>query len=226
APVMGMGGADWLVRAEREREEAPERALDAIGLAKGDVVADIGAGAGNFTWRMAERVGPGGKVFASDIQPRMLELLKKNVGARGLNNVVPVLGVEDDPKLPAGALDLALLVDVYHEFSKPQKMLARIREALKPSGRMILLEYRKEDPSVPIRLEHKMTVQEVRAEIEPEGFKFETSLESLPRQHILIFRPARVSHAKNRLSPRTPRRQETTSYNGNDASRVICFFAL
>jgi ubiquinone/menaquinone biosynthesis C-methylase UbiE len=188
APVMGMGGADWLVRAEREKEEAPERALDAIGLAKGDVVADIGAGAGYFTWRMAERVGPGGKVFASDIQPRMLELLRKNVGARGLNNVVPVLGVEDDPKLPAGALDLALLVDVYHEFSQPQKMLRKIRESLKASGRMVLLEYRKEDPAVPIRLEHKMTVSEVRAEIEPEGFAFVTSVETLPRQHVIIFR--------------------------------------
>jgi ubiquinone/menaquinone biosynthesis C-methylase UbiE len=192
APVMGMGGADWLVRAERETEEAPDRALDAIALKKGDVVADIGAGVGYFSWRMAERVGSAGKVYASDIQPGMLEQLKKNVAARGLTNVVPVLGTDVDPKLPAGKLDLALLVDVYHEFSQPQKMLARIREALKPSGRMILLEYRKEDPSVPIRLEHKMTVQEVRAEIEPEGFKFETSLETLPRQHILIFRPARI----------------------------------
>ena len=192
APVMGMGGADWLVRSEREIEEAPDRALDAIALKKGDVVADIGAGVGYFTWRMAERVGPAGKVYASDIQPGMLEQLKKNVGARGLTNVVPVLGTDVDPKLPAGKLDLALLVDVYHEFSQPQKMLAKIREALKPSGRMILLEYRKEDPTVPIRLEHKMTVKEVRAEIEPEGFKFETSLETLPRQHILIFRPAVV----------------------------------
>ena len=192
APVMGMGGADWLVRSEREKEEAPDRALDAIALKKGDVVADIGAGVGYFTWRMAERVGPEGLVYASDIQPGMLAQLKKNVAARELTNVVPVLGTDVDPKLPAGKLDLALLVDVYHEFSQPQKMLARIREGLKPSGRMILLEYRKEDPSVPIRLEHKMTVQEVRAEIEPEGFKFETSLELLPRQHILIFRPARV----------------------------------
>jgi ubiquinone/menaquinone biosynthesis C-methylase UbiE len=188
APVMGMGGADWLVRSEREAEEAPDRALDAIGLRKGDAVADIGAGVGYFSWRMAERVGASGKVYANDIQPRMLDELKKNVAARGLTNVVPVLGTEDDPKLPAGSLDLALLVDVYHEFSHPQKMLAKIRESLRPTGRLVLLEYRKEDPAVPIRLEHKMTVQEVRAEIEPEGFRFETSLESLPRQHILIFR--------------------------------------
>ena len=188
APVMGMGGADWLVRPERIAEEAPDKALDAIALKKGDVVADIGAGVGYFSWRMAERVGPAGKVYANDIQPRMIDQLRKNVAARGLTNVEPVLGAEDDPKLPAGAIDMALLVDVYHEFSQPQKMLAKIRASLKPSGRLILLEYRKEDPSVPIRLEHKMTVQEVRAEIEPEGFRFETSLETLPRQHLLIFR--------------------------------------
>jgi len=190
APVMGMGGAGWLVRSEREAEEAPDAALDAVGLKQGDVVADIGAGVGYFTWRMAERVGPAGKVYANDIQPAMLERLKKNVAARGLSNVATVLGAEDDPKLPAGALDLELLVDVYHEFSKPRQMLAKLREALKPSGRLVLLEYRKEDPAVPIRPEHKMSVSEVRAEIEPEGFQFEKSIESLPRQHILIFRRA------------------------------------
>src|SRR2546427_11426432 len=162
APVMGMGGADWLVRSEREKEEAPDAALDAIGIQKGDIVADVGAGVGYFTWRMAERVGSTGKVYANDIQPRMLEQLKKNVASRGLTNVVPVLGAEDDPKLPAGKLDLELLVDVYHEFSKPREMLAKLREALKPKGRVILLEYRKEDPAVPIRLAHKMTVQEGR----------------------------------------------------------------
>jgi len=192
APVMGMGGADWLVRSEREKEEAPDGALDAIGIKQGDLVADVGAGVGYFTWRMAERVGPTGKVYANDIQPRMLEQLKKNIAARGLTNIVPVLGLEDDPKLPVGKLDLELLVDVYHEFSKPREMLAKLREALKPSGRLVLLEYRKEDPTVPIRLEHKMTVQEVRAEIEPEGFRFEKSVETLPRQHILIFRLATV----------------------------------
>src|SRR6266566_4365533 len=157
APVMGVGGADWLVRSEREAEEAPGAALDAIGLKKGDVVADIGAGVGYFTWRMAERIGPEGKVYANDIQPRMLEQLKKNIAARGLTNVVPVLGAEDDPKLPPGQLDLELLVDVYHEFSQPRKMLAKLREALKPSGRLVLLEYRQEDPAVPIKLQHQMT---------------------------------------------------------------------
>src|SRR5579863_5694844 len=124
APVMSTGGADWLVRPEREAEEAPDAALEAIGITRGATVADVGAGAGYFTWRLAERVGPSGKVYSNDIQPRMLDMLKKNVAARGLNNVIPLLGTDDDPKLPAGAIDMALLVDVYHEFSEPRKMLA------------------------------------------------------------------------------------------------------
>ena len=184
---MGMGGADWLVRPERESEEAPDAALDAIGIRKGSTAADIGAGAGYFTWRLAERVGAEGTVYGEDIQPGMLELLKKNIAARGLHNVKTVLGKIDDPRLPAGQVDLVLLVDVYHEFSQPQKMLRRIRESLRPDGRLVLLEYRQEDPKVPIRPEHKMSVQQVKAEIEPEGYRFETSLEPLPRQHILIF---------------------------------------
>ncbi|MDQ2898996.1 MAG: class I SAM-dependent methyltransferase [Acidobacteriota bacterium] len=191
APVMGMGGADWLTRSERAREEAPDRALDAIGIANGSTVADIGAGVGYFTWRLAERVGPEGKVYANDIQPRMLEMLRKNIAERKLSNVEPVLGAEDDPKLPDGKIDLALLVDVYHEFSQPQKMLRHLRASLKPDGRMALVEYRKEDPDVPIRPEHKMSVAGVRAEVEPEGFRFDKAIESLPRQHILIFRKTR-----------------------------------
>lgn len=188
APVMGMGGADWLVRSERETEEAPNAALDAIGVRRGSTVADIGAGVGYFTWRLAERVGPSGKVFANDIQPRMLEQLRKNMQQRNLTNVETVLGTEDDPRLPQGKMDLVLLVDVYHEFSQPQKMLQNIRASLKQDGRLILLEYRKEDPTVPIRPEHKMSVSEVKAEVEPEGFRLEKNLTTLPRQHILIFR--------------------------------------
>jgi ubiquinone/menaquinone biosynthesis C-methylase UbiE len=189
APVMGMGGADWLVRSEREMEEAPDKALDAIGVAEGQTVADIGAGVGYFTWRLAERVGPKGKVYANDIQPKMLERLRENIAGRNLQNVEIVLGAVDDPVLPRGVVDMALLVDVYHEFSEPQKMLRKIREALKPSGRLVLLEYRKEDPKIPIRLEHKMTIEEARAEVEAEGFRLERTLDALPRQHILIFRP-------------------------------------
>jgi ubiquinone/menaquinone biosynthesis C-methylase UbiE len=194
AGVMGMGGATWLVRPEREMEEEPDKALDAIGLRKGDQVADIGAGVGYFTWRMAERVGPEGKVYGVDIQEAMLKQLRQNIEARGLRNVEAVLGAVDDPRLPPGSCDLILLVDVYHEFSEPQKMLRKMREALKPAGRMVLLEYRKEDPNVPIRLEHKMTVKEVRAELEPEALYFQKSLETLPRQHILIFtkKPAQL----------------------------------
>lgn len=188
AAVMGMGGAPWLVRPERVAEEAPDAALDAIGVARGATVADIGAGVGYFTWRLAERIGLEGKVYAVDIQPGMLEQLRKNMAARKLANYEAVLGAADDPRLPPGRIDLALLVDVYHEFSQPQRMLRHIRESLKPGGRMVLLEYRKEDPAVPIRPEHKMSVAGVKAEIEPEGFRLEKSLENLPRQHILIFR--------------------------------------
>jgi SAM-dependent methyltransferase len=188
AGVMGVGGADWLVRPERESEEHPDVALDAIGIAKGSTVADIGAGAGYMTWRLAERVGPSGKVYANDIQPEMLELLRKNMDQRKLANVTTVLGAIDDPKLPRDAIDLVLLVDVYHEFSAPQAMLRRIRESLRKDGRLVLLEYRGEDPKVPIRPEHKMTVAQVKTELEPEGFRLDRVSEELPRQHILVFR--------------------------------------
>src|SRR5215469_6016353 len=188
AGVMGVGGADWLVRPEREAEEEPDAALDAIGIAKGSTVADVGAGAGYLTWRLAERVGPTGKVYGNDIQQQMLELLRRNMQQRKITNVEPVLGTVDDPKLPRGGVDLVLLVDVYHEFSEPQAMLRHIRESLRPDGRLVLLEYRGEDPKVPIRPEHKMTVAQVKAELEPEGFRMERVSEVLPRQHILIFR--------------------------------------
>jgi ubiquinone/menaquinone biosynthesis C-methylase UbiE len=188
APVMGMGGAPWLVRPERAAEESPDEALAAIGIAKGATVADIGAGVGYFTWRLAALVGPAGKVYAVDIQAAMLDQLRHNMAERKLTNYEAVLGAEDDPHLPAGRIDLALLVDVYHEFSQPQKMLRTIRASLAPNGRMVLLEYRKEDPKVPILPAHKMSVAEVKAEIEPEGFRLEKTLENLPRQHILIFR--------------------------------------
>jgi ubiquinone/menaquinone biosynthesis C-methylase UbiE len=188
AGVMSANGAPWLTRPERETEEEPDKALAAIGIPKGATVADIGAGSGYMTWRMAELVGPAGKVYANDIQQKMLDLLKKNVEQRKLANVETVLGAVDDPKLPAGQIDLVLLVDVYHEFSEPQKMLRHIRASLKPDGRLVLLEYRAEDPNVPIRPEHKMTVAQVRAELEPEGFRMDQVLETLPRQHILIFR--------------------------------------
>jgi ubiquinone/menaquinone biosynthesis C-methylase UbiE len=185
--TMGVAGAPWLVRDTREAEEHPDQALDELKIAKGSTVADVGAGVGYMSWRLAQRVGPNGRVYANDIQPRMLELLKKNMEERHISNVVSVLGEPDDPKLPQGQMDLVLLVDVYHEFDQPQKMLRHIRESLKADGRMVLLEYRAEDPKVPILPLHKMTVEQVKAEIEPEGFRLDKVIETLPRQHIIIF---------------------------------------
>jgi SAM-dependent methyltransferase len=190
AGVMGAAGADWLVRPEREQEEHPDAALDAIGIVKGSTVADIGAGVGYMTWRLAERVGPRGKVYGNDIQPEMLSQLRRNMEQRHLSNVEPLLGAIDDPKLPAHSVDLVLMVDVYHEFSEPQAMLRHIRESLRPDGRLVLLEYRGEDPAVPIRPEHKMTIDQVKAELGPEGFRLDRVSEVLPRQHILIFKLA------------------------------------
>jgi ubiquinone/menaquinone biosynthesis C-methylase UbiE len=188
AGVMGVGGAQWLERAERENEERPALAVELLDLKPGLTVADIGAGSGYYSELLSRKVGPSGKVFANDIQPGMVRLLQQRVRDRKLSNVEIVLGLEDDPKLPPASLDLALMVDVYHEFSQPQAMLRKLHQALKPGGRLVLLEFRKEDPSVPIREEHKMSVQDVRAELEPEGFRFERVLSNLPWQHILIFR--------------------------------------
>ena len=190
AHVMGAAGADWLTRPEREAEEQPDRALDLIGIATDSTIADVGAGNGYITWRLAQRAGPKGKVYAVDIQREMLDMLRKNMRDRKIVNVEPILGAFDDPKLPAGAIDLIILVDVYHEFSEPQKMVRKMRESLKPDGRLVLLEYRGEDPAVPIRPEHKMTVQQVKAELEPEGLRLDKLMDDLPRQHILIFRKA------------------------------------
>jgi ubiquinone/menaquinone biosynthesis C-methylase UbiE len=188
APVMGVGGADWLVRPERVQEEQPDEALKAIGIAKDSTVADVGAGVGYYSAKLAKLVGPQGRVFANDIQQGMLDRLRRNMAAMKIANVIPVLGGEDDPHLPKDTMDVVLLVDVYHEFSKPVQMIDHLRDSLKPDGRLILLEYREEDPQVPIRPEHKMSVKTVRGELEPQHLKFEKSIEVLPWQHILIFR--------------------------------------
>jgi ubiquinone/menaquinone biosynthesis C-methylase UbiE len=195
AGVMGMSGADWLTRPERESEEQPEKALDALNLKPGMVVADIGAGVGYMSLRMAKRVGPSGKVYANDLQPEMLSKLRENAAKAKITNVVTVLGDVADPKLPANTMNLVLLVDVYHEFSQPQQMLRKIRETLKPDGRLVLLEYRAEDPNVPINPEHKMTVAQVKAELEAEGFVLQPVIETLPRQHILILTKAAAKAA-------------------------------
>jgi ubiquinone/menaquinone biosynthesis C-methylase UbiE len=185
---MGLSGADWLDREEREREEQPEKAIAELNLKPGMFVGDVGAGTGFYSIRVARAVAPSGVVYANDIQPGMLEKLNANATAQSVGNVVTILGTESDPRLPLGKLDLVLLVDVYHEFSRPQRMLDRIRESLKPNGRLVLLEFRKEDPTVPIRPEHKMSVEEVRAEVTPQGYRFEKVVDTLPWQHIIFFR--------------------------------------
>jgi predicted methyltransferase len=188
APTMGMGGADWLERSDRENEEHPEAALDALELKKGMTVADVGAGVGYFSIRMARRVGATGKVYANDIQPEMLARLQDRLDTEHITNVETVLGTQSDPKLPAGKLDLILMVDVYHELSQPQRMLDEMLRALKADGRLVLIEYRKEDPTIPIRPEHKMSAAEVKIEVEAEGYRLVQVLRTLPRQSIFIFR--------------------------------------
>ena len=187
AQTMGVQGAPWLDRRERDQEEDPDRAVRLLRIEKGSTIADVGAGSGNITIRLAKAVGPTGKVYANDIQPGMLEILQKNVARAKLTNVIPVLGAIDDPKLPAESIDLAIMVDVYHEFSEPQKMLQRLREALKPGGRLVLLEYRAEDPDVPILREHKMSKAQVKQEVEHEGFKQSRVFDDLPWQHLFVF---------------------------------------
>jgi ubiquinone/menaquinone biosynthesis C-methylase UbiE len=190
APVMGLSGADWLDREDREREEQPDKAIAALHLKSGMMVGDVGAGTGFYSLRVAQAILPGGVVYANDIQRGMLEKIESNAATRHLTNVVTVLGTETDPRLPVLKLDLVLLVDVYHEFSRPQRMLDHIHDALKPGGRLVLLEFRKEDPTVPIRPEHKMSVEEVKAEVTPQGFDFEKVVDSLPWQHIIFFTKA------------------------------------
>jgi SAM-dependent methyltransferase len=188
APVMGVAGAEWLVRAEREAEENPTAAIAALDLKPGMVVADVGAGVGYYTLRLARKVAPGGRILATDIQQGMLDLLRKNLAREKLDNVDTVLATPADPKLPAACCDLILMVDVYHELNEPQETLRKLRGALKPDGRLALVEFRKEDPQVPIREEHKMSVATARLEVEAEGYALDRVDSRLPWQHILFFR--------------------------------------
>ena len=197
APVMSASGADWLKRAEREEVEQPDRLLDALQIAPRMTVADVGAGIGYFSWRIAKRVGPEGQVLAVDVQPEMLERLGAELRKRDIKNVQPILGTPVDPNLPAQSVDLALLVDVYHEFEHPEAMVSRIRDSLKENGRMVLVEYRGEDPAVPIKPEHKMTVKQVLLEILPMGFRLQSRLDFLPWQHVFVF----AKDSRNRPEP-------------------------
>ncbi len=190
APVMSVAHADWLTRPERDEEEQPDRVVQALNIPKGATVVDLGAGVGYFTLRLAKQVGPRGRVLAVDIQQGMLDRLARNLDGKSINNVESILASADNPGLPLGEVDLVLVVDVYHELAHPEKTMEHVRRSLKPEGRVVLIEYRKEDPDIPIHPLHKMTVEEVRAEIEPMGFRLVDLLEFLPRQHIFIFQDA------------------------------------
>jgi SAM-dependent methyltransferase len=188
---MSFRGADWLERPQRVQEERPAEVLRVMALAPGDVVADVGAGSGYFTRRIAPLVAPTGTVYAVDVQEEMLEILAQNVQEEGLTGIVPVLGTDVDPGLPEGGVDWILLVDVYHELSQPGPMLEAMRRSLKPEGRVALVEYRVEDGSAQsIRAEHRMSVLQVLLEWEAAGFELAELHEFLPSQHLFVLRAA------------------------------------
>jgi len=187
ADVMSFHGADWLVRESREQEEQPEAMLDALKIQPGSTVADVGCGVGYTSLRLARRVGSKGLVLATDVQPEMLSMLAMNARTAGVKNIRPIRCTATDTRLPEGKVDLVLMVDVYHECVDPEATLQGIRKALKPGGRLVLVEFRAEDPEVPIKPEHKMTVKQVRRELEPQGFRFKEKHDFLPWQHIIVF---------------------------------------
>lgn len=188
AYVMGHRAAGWLERPEREKEEDPAKLIAALDVKPGMVVADVGAGSGFHAFRLAPLVGPAGKILAVDIQPEMLDLVRRKAKKLGVTNVEPVQGTETDPKLPAGGVDLILMVDVYHELSHPYEMAERMVAALKPGGRLVFVEFRLEDPKVPIKLVHKMSERQVVKEMEAfPALTHTKTVGTLPWQHIVVF---------------------------------------
>lgn len=190
AHVMGHEGSDWLERPNRAEEERTDLLLRALKLKPTDVVADLGAGTGFFTFRISPLV-PQGQVLAVDIQPEMLRTIESTKARTKLTNVVPILGKTKSPNLPAKSVDLVLLVDAYHEFDHPREMMMAVHEALRPGGRVALVEYRAEDPQVPIKRIHKMSMEQARRELEDVGLEFVENIDDLPQQHLLIFRRPR-----------------------------------
>ena len=188
ARVMGHEAAEWLERPERDQEEHTEKLVEQLKVWPGDVIADIGCGTGYFSRRLAKKVGPRGSVLAVDIQPEMLELLTRQMAEAKTTNVKPVLGTMTDPRLPPAAIDLALMVDVYHEFDHPREMMDAICRSLKPGGRVVFVEFRGEDPAVPIKPLHKMTELQVKKEVSVHPLEWVETIGVLPRQHIIIFR--------------------------------------
>jgi SAM-dependent methyltransferase len=187
AQTMHFLGAPWLVRESREREEDCRKLLAALPLKLGVSVCDIGCGNGYYTLRLAGRVGPDGRVYASDIQQEMLNMLVERAKARQFTNILPILGTLVDPHLPRASVDLILAVDVYHEFAYPEEMLAALRSSLKPTGHLVLVEFRSEDPTVPIKPLHKMSQAQIMRELLANGFKLVGQFHELPWQHVLSF---------------------------------------
>lgn len=185
--VMGHRGISWLERSSREREERTDLVVENMELMKDAVVADIGAGSGYFSFRISPEV-PQGRVLAVDIQPEMLDVIRRRRDSASIDNVEAILGTPGDPNLPAASIDAALMVDAYHEFSEPREMMTALVQALKPGGRVFLVEYRQEDPSVPIKPLHKMSEAQARREMEAVGLEFVENRAMLPQQHFLIFR--------------------------------------
>jgi ubiquinone/menaquinone biosynthesis C-methylase UbiE len=188
AQTMHYSGAPWLVRESRQREEDCRQLVEALAIQPGQTVCDMGCGNGFYTLELAQLVGPTGSVYAVDIQPPMLRMLAGRATVAGLLNIKPVLGTVIDPRLPAGAIDMVLCVDVYHEFSHPAEMLTRIRECLSEDGELVLAEFRAEDPAVPIKPLHKMTKPQVRQELEANGFELAREYDRLPWQHLMFFK--------------------------------------
>ncbi len=187
AQVMGHQAAEWLERPEREKEEQPTKLIESLKVKPGEVIADIGAGSGYYAFRLSKLVGAKGKILAVDIQPEMLAIIRKKMKEQNVTNIEPIQGTITDPKLPANAVDTILMVDVYHEFDHPFEMTQAMVQALKPGGRMIFVEFRMEDPDVPIKLVHKMTQKQVIKEMEPHPLRWVKTLDVLPWQHIIIF---------------------------------------
>ncbi len=193
AQVMGYEGAAWLERSQRETTEQPQQAIAAFHLQPTDVVADIGAGTGYFTFRISPLVSQG-QVLAVDVQPEMLELIDFVTTQEQITNIETILAEVDHPHLPNATVDLAVLVDVYHEFEYPKEMMEGIWQGLKPNGRVILVEYRKENPWLMIKGLHKMSEKQVRRELEAAGFVWQDTQEILPQQHVMVFeKPDEIS---------------------------------
>jgi len=188
AQVMGWQGAAWLERKVRDREERTDLLLPELRLVPGMVVADIGAGTGYFSRRIAPLVGPNGRVYAVDVQPEMVKMLEALAKGPGLANIEPVLGSKTDVKLPIASVDLAIMVDVYHELEYPKELLASLVRVLKPSGRVMFVEYRAEDPKVPIKSLHKMSEAQIRREAAEHSLVWERTANGLPWQHVVMFR--------------------------------------